>query len=147
MPGSALSSQSVPLNTLLGPLELSPEIMTILPEGDFSVKSRSPGHVCVMFVVSRTRPSFVPTPETVRFELSTAGGSARTTAVVLVKVLVVPFGARGSAVTSSDQLLSAPPSVLLLSAIVSVQTPLGFSPTKALSASSGTSVAAVVRFV
>ena len=70
-----------------------------------------------MFVRSRTRPSFVPAPETLRLDVSTAGGSFRATGVELVKVLVVFAGITGSVETSRDQPFSAPPSVELLSAV------------------------------
>jgi hypothetical protein len=95
LPGSALSSHIVPLKTLSFPLPLIPslEIVTTVPDGDFRVKSRSPGKLWRMLVFSRTFPICAPAPPTTRFEVSVAGVSARATGVAFENEEVAVVGA------------------------------------------------------
>ena len=127
-PGSALSSHSVPLKMLRAVPPLSVTSVTIVPAGDVSVISKSLGVGCVMNVLTRTWPIWVPAPATTMDDAVTAGESANVTGVEFVIDVVVEAGATGSVLSSIPQLESVPPLPERSSETLRVQLPRGFSP-------------------
>ena len=119
-------------------MPLSVEIVTTVPAGDRSVRSRSPGKVWRRNVVRRTFAISGPAFATTKLEVDTAGESKSAVGVPFVNVRVVVGGAAGRAVSSRPQLVSSPLNPEVSSEIRSVQTPFGSSPWNAPSASSTT---------
>ena len=70
LPGSALSFQTVPLNTLSRVPPLFDVRVTIVPAGDLIVIWSWPQEVCVMEVATSRSYRYVPTPETVTVEVT-----------------------------------------------------------------------------
>ena len=106
--------------------------------------------MCLIDVDNRIRPICAPAPATVTVEVTTFGGPVVGITFgtsVLAYATVAEVGASGSVTTSIDQFARLPPSPVVWSAMVRSQTPFGFSPMNAPSASSGDRSVFGTRFV